>query len=84
MRRSTTVCCTVLLGAILAGDAAAASTAPADPQSAKPKASSLAPHPGSHRHAYGTPVQAPILHRRRPLLRTQPSGGAHDPKVTAS
>jgi hypothetical protein len=84
MRRSTTVCCTVLLGAILAGHAAAASTPAAGPQSAKPKASSFAPHTGSHQHAYGTPVQAPILHRRRPALRTQPSGAAHDPKVTAS
>jgi hypothetical protein len=83
MRRSTTVCCTVLLGAILGGSAATASTPAAGPQSAKPKASSFAPHTGSHQHAYGTPIATPILHRRRPALRTQPNGTAHDTKVAA-
>jgi len=83
MRPSTTVCCTIVLGAILAGGANA-STTPAGPQSATPKADSFAPHPGSRQHAYGTPIQSPILHRRRPALHTHPIGAAHGPKTTTS
>jgi hypothetical protein len=85
MRRWAMVSCAILLGAILAGGtfASAAPAPSAGPQSAKPKASSFAPRPGTRQQAYGTPIQAPILHRRRPTLHTQPNGTARDAKVTA-
>ncbi|HLY53107.1 MAG TPA: hypothetical protein VKQ31_08870 [Steroidobacteraceae bacterium] len=34
-----------------------------DSKTAKPKASSFAPHHGG-KHAYGAPIQHPILHKR--------------------
>jgi hypothetical protein len=38
------------------------------------KASSFAPRPPSKNHAYGAPIQQPILHRRKPALKvTKPA-----------
>lgn len=48
---------------VLAG-AATASAAADDSKTAKPKASSFAPHP-TKRHVYGTPIAKPILHKRK-------------------
>ena len=60
----------ILIAAVLALTAGAASASPpksysaAHQPSGKPtKASSFAPHPGgSHRHVYGAPIQSPIFH----------------------
>ena len=54
-----------LIWGVLVLTGAAAGTADADDSTtAKPKASSLAPH-HSRRHVYGTPVSKPILHKRK-------------------
>jgi hypothetical protein len=60
---------------VLAGAASAAAGAD-DSSTAKPKASSFAPH-HTQSHVYGTPIAKPILHKRK--KHTQPPAPANGP-----
>lgn len=88
MKPFTAFLCTVLLGAGLTLAVSPARTpACAPPVATRPNAaglkapaSSFAPHAASRRHAYGAPIQTPILrrhaHRHGTAVRTRHSPSA--------
>ncbi|HTD11324.1 MAG TPA: hypothetical protein VK676_04575 [Steroidobacteraceae bacterium] len=87
MNPFTTLLCIVILGAaLLPGVPAARTPAACAPPSAtqpgapaqKAPASSFAPHAASRHHAYGAPIQAPIL-KRHPHRRHVGRDPKHSP-----
>jgi hypothetical protein len=78
MLAARVTCATALAALFAASGAAAAATT-----DAPPRPSSFAPNAAARRPAYGTPIQAPILHRRTPAhhatgaVRSPPAQPAH-------
>lgn len=64
-----------LLALVAAASATAAPAGSDDSKTAKPKASSFAPH-HSKSHVYGAPVSKPILHKRKKHKPPAAPGGA--------
>jgi hypothetical protein len=68
------VSCALLL-AVSALLAASRASAEAPPDKHRPKASSFAPHPGSHSRTYGMPIQSRIFKsqpKKKPQLTSSP------------
>jgi hypothetical protein len=69
------VSCALALLAVSALCAAPIASADTPSDKHRPKANSFAPHPGSHSHTYGVPIQPRILKshpKKKPQLTSSP------------